>query len=115
MSRAIQGAVRILTSLLLFASTPQLLRAQPVAYFDPIELTMLPQTSSFGVTTLSSSAKVILKSTATNQQLASQVILGHNVVDITAQNTIIFTQRVVSETGEASEQAFMSGIVYHCY
>ncbi|HKI03169.1 MAG TPA: hypothetical protein VKK31_14425 [Thermoanaerobaculia bacterium] len=115
MSRAVQKALRLLAWVLLCTLPPQLLRAQVAAQFEPEELSLSALTSAFGGTTLGSSAKVILINAANGRPLVGEIILGHNVVDTTAQNTIIYTKRVVSATGDASNQAFIPGIVPHCY
>jgi hypothetical protein len=51
---------------------------------------------------------------ATDQRLFSQLIAGHGVADLTA-NVQIYQKRLVSETGDASEQATIPGVVAHCY
>lgn len=110
--RAGQQAVRILTSLLLCTLTPQLLRAQ-LAFFEPETLSLTHSPNPTGAT-INSSAKALLFSSSTGRRLMSQAILGHGVGDLTT-GTSIYVRRIVSETGDPSNQATMAGIPYHCY
>jgi hypothetical protein len=61
-----------------------------------------------------SSVSATLVDLANGQRLLSQLIAAHGVADLTA-NTAIYQKRLVSDVGDASEQATLSGVVTHCY
>jgi hypothetical protein len=114
MSGATQGAVRIFTALVLCTLTPQLLRAQVSPFIDP-DLSLSALTPPHAGTTIVSSATAILRDASNGgQRLSSQLIMGHSVADLNTQAQI-YQKRVVSETGDASNQATMSGVLSHCY
>ena len=103
MSGATPSVVRGLTAFLLCALTPQLLRAQVSPFVDP-DLSLGSLTPPHGAPNVGSSAKATLFDASTGQRLISQVIMGHGVADITTQ-TEIYQKRVVSDTGDARNQA----------
>lgn len=109
MTQAIKNTA---TWLVLVLLGPRLLPAQVVAFFDP-KLSLGAEVDSTGKTTVYSSVGAVLYN---NQavRLISQVIIGHAVRDITTR-TAIYEKRVVSETGEASDQKTLSGVAFHCY
>jgi hypothetical protein len=115
MSGPTQVVVRILTSFLLWTQAPQLLKAQVVPRIVPdIGLSALTPPPQLGGPTVFSSVRATLINDANGQRLFSQLVAGHGVADLTA-NTAIYQRRLVSETGDASEQATISGVVTHCY
>lgn len=113
MNGTTRHSVLIVTSLCLLCLTPQLVRGQILVYFEP-EIVISARTPQYGGAVVFSSAKVTLYRGSDAQRLTSQVIMGHRVRDLTA-NATIYENRVVSETGEASENVTKAGVLDHCY
>lgn len=113
MSGTPRHSVLIVTSLCLLCLTPQLVRGQFLAYFEP-DIYISARTPSFGGPVVVSSARVTLYSSIDAQRLTSQVIMGHKIMDLTI-NAKIYEMRVVSETGEASESVTKGAVINHCY
>jgi hypothetical protein len=114
MRPAMPSGLRVLSFLFLCLLAPQSLAAQgTTAFINPEELTLSKLTQPFTGTRVDSSAKAAVYSIG-GQRLTTQIILGHSIADLDTR-TKIYEKRVVSETGEASNQATTSGIADHCY
>ena len=115
MSTPKRVAVRVLIPCFMWALSFQLLKAQAVPEIVPsISLSAFTPPPQLGGPTLRSSVRAVLMNLANDQRLFSQLIAGHGVADLTA-NTQIYQKRLVSETGDVSEQATIPGVVGHCY
>src|SRR4051812_30704196 len=115
MSASTRVVVRVLTPCLLWSLSFQPLKAQAIPEIVPsISLSAFTPPPQYGGPTLRSSVRAVLMDLATDQRLFSQLIAGHGVADLTV-NTQIYQKRLVSETGDASEQATVPGVVTHCY
>lgn len=87
--------------------------AQAQALIDP-QLSLAARTPPFGGPTISSTAGATLYNATGGQRLTSEVIIGHKVADIDLR-AVLYEKRVVSATGNATNQVFINGIVSHCY
>src|SRR4051812_8084376 len=115
MSAPTRAAVRVLALLIVWALTPQLVKAQVAPdIVSEITLGAFTPPPQLGGPSVISSVKATLINLANGQRLFSQLIAGHGVADLTA-NTAIYQKRLVSEVGDASEQATIPGVVTHCY
>lgn len=106
-------SVPILASLCLLFLTPQLVRGQILVYFDA-DISLSARTNQYG-TSVVSSATVTLYRGSDAQRLTSQVIMGHAIKNLSLNSAVVYQNRKVSDTGMASETAFIGGVVGHCY
>ena len=113
MSGTSRYPVPILTSVCLLFLIPHMVRGQILVYFDA-DISLSTRTTRQG-STVASSAMVTLYRGSDAQRLTSQVIMGHAVKNLTLNSAVVYQNRIVSDTGVASETAFLGGVVDHCY
>jgi len=113
MTGATRTVIRTLAWFALSLLFPQLLPAQVAADIKAEILLSYTIAPLVGVT-VNSSVKAYLIDLATLQRISSQIIAGHGIADLTA-NSAVYQNRLVSNTGEVSESAFITGVLQHCY